>query len=776
MKLASYLWARETQSLKVAVLLGICLASPSTAAQITVQHGPTPIVRGEANGERDMTVSNGLFALAFAVDSAPPWGVARGGIVDIAIIRDGQLGEDFASLVDFMPDNWSAWPSSYQQVEIIKQSERELTVRTRRDWAQVELETLFHLRLNDPLVHITTTMRNTGDKALPNLKTGYVAWPDGGYKFGIPGQHGQASGTSNEGLANWSAFYDEHWVMGLHAPFASIFDRFARDRYQQHDLASGEQKTFEAWLQIEGRGDLATLVKSEIEIEALRAGSVFGEVRSNDGNLVERCAVVVLKNGKPYSWTLCKRGRYNMALPAGSYTLYATARAHAPGPTQSIDLKTGAKMQLDHQGLQRPGVVSIDVKEALNDKPLDARIAIRSGYKPLIEFLGQKVFFTELKAPGRASFPMAPGDYEFEINAGGGFTAPRLLVTTTVRSGEQSVIKAEVAVQEHPVEQHWYGVDLHHHSDVLDGYTAPEYVLRSELASGMDFSFLSDHNSMVNNPEMERLSASRSIPFIGGTELSASWGHFNAYPLTPGKEIDIDVGKATVQDVFSLARRLGARVLHVNHPYSQYGYFRNLETQVMRNGKLDTAAPGGYDPGFDLAEIKPRLTAEDHQQNLDTLARVWQLWNVGKRAYLVGASDVHDIWKHESGAARTYVYMEATPTIDSLVTAVKEGRSYATQGPLIFPKLVFGSEVEQPVGTELVLEYRLAAVSGLHSATLIEKGSAIQTRDFKTPLKSAPQVFTVNPRADTWYSLGVEDAKGNLAYSNPVWVTTIKQQ
>ncbi len=194
----------------------------------------------------------------------------------------------------------------------------------------------------------------------------------------------------------------------------------------------------------------------------------------------------------------------------------------------------------------------------------------------------------------------------------------------------------------------------------------------------------------------------------------------------------------------------------------------------MRNGKPDTAAPGGYDPAFDLVEIQPSYTPAHRQQNLDTLARVWQLWNIGKRTYLVGASDVHDVWKWESGAARTYVHITQAPNTDNLVIALKAGRSYATQGPLIFPKLVFGSEIEQPVGTELELEYQLAAVSGLRSVTLIEKGSAIQTRDFKTPLKSAPQVFTVNPRADTWYSLIVEDAKGNFAYSNPVWVTTMK--
>ncbi len=393
MKQASGLWAQATQLLKVATLLGVGLATTPALAQITIAHGPTPIPRGEANGERDITVSNGLFALAFAVDSAPPWGVARGGIVDIAIIRNGQLGNDFASLVDFMPNNWSAWPSSYQQVEIIKQTERELTVRTRRDWAEVELETLFHLRLNDPLVHITTTMRNTGDKALLKLQTGYVAWPDGGYLFGVPGQQGV---TSDSALASWSAAYDENWVMGLHAPFAEISSRYGRDRYHMHDLTPGEEKTFETWLQIENRGDLATLVKSEIELQQLPAGTVSGEVRSEDGALVDTSAVVVLIDGKPYTWALCEAGRYTLTLPRGTYSLYGTARAHAPGPIQSVNLEAGANIKLNHYGLQPPGLVSIDVTAAESGEPLDARVSIRSGHKPLIKFFGEEVFFTEL--------------------------------------------------------------------------------------------------------------------------------------------------------------------------------------------------------------------------------------------------------------------------------------------------------------------------------------------------------------------------------------------
>ena len=91
---------------------GILLPTLHAYADVTVATGPTDIPRGDATGANDITVSNGIFAVAFAVDSAPPWGVARGGIVDIAILDDGDPGYDIASLADFMPNNWSSWPTT----------------------------------------------------------------------------------------------------------------------------------------------------------------------------------------------------------------------------------------------------------------------------------------------------------------------------------------------------------------------------------------------------------------------------------------------------------------------------------------------------------------------------------------------------------------------------------------------------------------------------------------------------------------------------------------
>ncbi len=204
----------------LAILCAATLVSlPTAHADVSVATGPTTIPRGDATGARDITISNDLSALAIAVDTVPPWGVARGGIVDIAIVRDGEPGFDIASLADFMPNNWSSWPTTFQRVTVEKHSSDEAIVKTARDWGEVELETTFHVRDGDSKIHIVTRMTNRGEQTLEGLLSGYVVWPDGGYLFGVPGLPGVVSSAEDAALADWSAAYDERWVLGLHGPF-----------------------------------------------------------------------------------------------------------------------------------------------------------------------------------------------------------------------------------------------------------------------------------------------------------------------------------------------------------------------------------------------------------------------------------------------------------------------------------------------------------------------------------------------------------------------------
>lgn len=743
--------------LLTAIIVLAWLPWSAVHAGLSVVVGPTAIPRGNATAVRDITVRNDDFAVAFAVETAAPWGVARGGIVDIAIVRDGEIGYDFASLADFMPNRWSSWPTTYQRVSIEKQTADEVVIRTERDWGDVELLTRFTFRAGSRTIHLHTHMHNAGEVALEDIYSGYVVWPEGGSLFGVPGLHGVNSSAEDAALADWSASYDEHWALGLHAPFSQVVAYDGRDRYLPHTLQPGASRDFEAWLQIESDGSLAPLVRAEIEFGQLPHGRLSGRVAGSDGRAIERPAVVAIKNDAPYAWTLGRDGRYEFELPAGDYEVYATAQGYAPGAARAVNIAAGCDAQLDFADVQPPGAVRFRVAASDSGRMLDARIEILSGTRALIGFFGKNTLFTELDPVGETSASMPPGDYQFAVSAAGGFTSLREVVASTVKSGATSDLRVSIDVLAAPQAHGWYSADLHHHSDVLDGFTEPEYVLRSELAAGVDITFLSDHDSVVNNHAMRTLSAARGVQFMPGTEMSPSWAHFNAYPVDDGKDIDIDPGQSTVQEIFAAARRMGADIVEANHPYNSYGYFEALE---------QGAVPGGYDPGFDLVEI----VSGGHDSNRKTLERVWQMWNEGKRAYLAGGSDVHDVWLEESGAARTYVHVDGALDMDKFVASLQAGHAYASQGPLVFPAILFGSDIEHATGTELVLAYRIQAVSGLRAVRLIERGVELEARGFDGGNAAVAVEFAPRPETDTWYSLVVEDLQGRFAYTNPVWV------
>ena len=747
---------RFIQCLATILICGLLSAcgDPKTESALTVVTGPTPIPRGDAQGQNDITVNNGLFVVSFAVETAPPWGVARGGIVDIALLRDGKPGYDIASLADFMPNNWSSWPTTYQRVSIAEQSPAHVVVKSERDWGDAQLVTTFTIRGNDSRIAMKTTMTNASDENTEKILSGYVVWPDGGYLFGVPGLSGLVSSVEDEALADWTAAYDENWAMGLHAPFAEFVSYSGRDRYLPHTLGPGESRTFDAVLQIEARGDLSPFVAEEARVNGHTLGTIAGEVSSN-GVAVENPAIIATVDGKPYAWTIGNEGKFSFELPPNYYELYATAAGYSASSPAAVSLAADAELVVDFKDLNPPGVINMQVSNAGTGESLDARITIKTGQQSLIEYFGKSTFFTELSETGKATLTIAPGDYEFEVSAGGGFSSVKRLLPLTVTPGGTHNVSAEVAVVAIPSEFGWYSADLHHHSDVLDGFTKPEYVMRSELASGVDIIFLSDHDSMANNPEMQRLSDEAGKPFIPAAEISPSWAHFNAYPIDPDKTIEIDVGASPVQEIFAEARRLGADIIHANHPYGDYGYFGSLDAEEV---------PGGYSDDFDAIEI----TAGD---NSKTLTRAWELWNQGKRAYLVGGSDVHDVWNEVSGDSRTYAFVRGELGADAFIAAVKAGRAYASQGPIVYPGLMFGNDFQHKLGDTLTVAFTAIAANGLREAQLISNGELIDTMTYDGEESLVQRQFEVSPEESAWFSLLIEDQNGKLAYTNPIWVT-----
>ena len=749
---------RASRSAALAALLGVWGSLHEARAEVRVVSGPTPIPGGGATAPGDITVVNEKLAFALAVRSPVPYGLPRGALVDLAPVNGGHIGRDRVEFADFIPNNWAAWSNTYQHVEVLERGPRVARIRAVRDFGKVTITTLYSLESGSDQIAIRTTMSNDGDQTLTGLLSGLTLWPSGGFLFPVPGLAGIKEGKADGALAPRVVAYDADWTITLHAPYLDHIGWNSRDLFQQHTLAPHASRTFEGWLQVGSSGDLAPVVDAELRRAHLPSGRVHGSVASGSEPLAP-AVVVVEKNGVPYAWTLGHAGRYALRLPAGDYTLYATGRGYSRSSAATVHVGANTDLERDFADLRPPGRIEFAVSDTAHGTPLDARISVSEGDAPVVEFLGRKTFFTELQPRGHAAVSLAPGHYRFRVSSGGGFLAKDEEVPVEVAPGAVAPSKVQVTRLFDPPVLGWYAADLHHHADQAEAVTPPADLARSQLAAGLDLLFVSDHDSTVNHEALRAIAAQRAVPFLAGIEISPSWGHFNAYPIDPGAKLAIDPGTANIDALLAEARREGATVVQVNHPYNPYGYFTSLDAGV---------APGGFNPGFDLIEINAAGPDDDPK----VVARAWKFWNEGKRYYLSGGSDTHDVWNQQSGRVRLFAHVDGTLTAAGFVAAVKSGCAYVSHGPLIFPQQPCGP-IRVGGGRSAVLAFRLGSVAGLRQAQLIGDGRVLKTREFpKTPLHAHAEFALQAADAAHWYALVVEDSTGARAYTDPYWVST----
>jgi hypothetical protein len=746
------------------------------AAQGKVQlsEGPTDIVNGVALHDEDITVSNEYFKIAFAVGTTPPWGVPHGSIVDSAIFVDGAWTDNRTALIDFLPHGWSAWPSSHQEVRVKEHDDQRAVIEITRDYDEhIELVTTYVVEAGNNVLDVSTRMTNTGDKPYTDLLAGYSLCTLSGYMFG-------PWGTTEKGYdqvaADWFGDYvlgyDQNFAMALHYPG---FTDFAwgtgwRDLYHKQTLAPGDSVVLDAWIQFEDVGSSALVMEQNLELKDQEFGRVQGTAQTSDGQSVDQ-PVVIFEKAAPdgqdmlYAWTVGDEGGYEIPLQPGEYVVHAAAQGYSLTPQQNVVVKQGEEVAVDFENMEKGGSVTVTVVDKATQQPVDARIEVIEGPEILVEYVGAKTFFTELDTPGKATFLLPQGKYVLSLGRGAGFISRAEKVDLEVASGGQHMVMQSIEQLVDLPQRGWYSADLHHHSDILDGVTPPEMLVRSQLASALDMIFVSDHDSTANNQRIADLARSRNVPIIPSIEVSPNWGHINVLPLDADGTDPLIDPSGTASSILAKARELDALTM-INHPYITYGYFHSDDKDMV---------PGGWDPDFDLVEINGAISTKDNHKALE---RVWEFWNNNEKYYLAGGSDVHDVWQYPSGNIRTIARVKGDFSLKKYYQALKQGNSYASYGPLVFPEHDFGQTV-QADGDNFELKAELASVLGIAKATVVTKGTTFNEdgelegfahqQSFEGSAQESLAV-ALSPEEDTWYALIIEDVDGNWAMTNPIWV------
>ena len=235
--------------------------------------------------------------------------------------------------------------------------------------------------------------------------------------------------------------------------------------------------------------------------------------------------------------------------------------------------------------------------------------------------------------------------------------------------------------------------DPHMHTNKSDGQPSISERIRSVVAEGIEVLAATDHNFITDYlPILKNLGLDKELTVIPGSEVTTpDVIHYNTYPmeLRPGELGNgaINAAAEKASPLFNASRRQNpGAVLQVNHPRAgDLGYFNNL------NLDLESAATAlaDLDLSFDLLEVVngPYF----YSSNQAAIEDWFHLLNRGYFFPIVGSSDSHGIDREEPGYSRTYVSLpdEKGKPLDqaAFIDALKKGRSFVTNGPLIDLKI-----------------------------------------------------------------------------------------
>ncbi len=765
------------RALSILLLLAIAVSAlammhpVNTVAQASgalVLRGATPVPEGDATNPEDLTLINEYLAVTIAVGSTPPWGVTKGNIMDGAPIKDGEILQDVLAQFSFLVNGWGNWATP-ESIEVVQNGSGAAIVRVTGYWNDVKVVTTYKLEDGKNYLEVETTITNEGSDTY-DLTTGFAMSLRRGWTF-TPGfgTGTHYSPTPKEELGvfdDWTSGYHEDFAVGLLAPYYTHLSTSTSwvDPLTKIRLGPGESRSFRAYLIFVPEGSTNAILETVAQIEGRELGTVTGSVTATDGSAVDEPIAVVMKDGRPYCWSIGSGGTYAVSLPPGEYTIHVEARGYGPSGDHPVSVAAGEETTLDINDVQIPGKVTISVYDAATNKSLDAKILINGGPKTVIQYLATNVVYTDPDNIGHVTIELAPGTYDISVEHGAGFISePVVFQGVNVTPNTNIDLEARISFEVDPNEYGYYSADLHHHSNILDGRTPPEYLVVAQAAAGLDFAFVSDHDSVANWGIIEQYAAARGMPFIPSVEISPAWAHFNPYPV---KNPDALIYRGTAKEILEAARAAGAIVIRMNHPYTGSGYLHAIENNIV---------PGGYWPDWDVAEINGRFGRDDNA----TLRYMMMLWDLGVMRYITAGSDTHDIWASPyTGSPRVYAYIEGEPTPEAFALAEKNGHSFITYGPLIFLDPVPGTIIPAGEGN-VTITANIYSVDGISRVVAVGTGGQrLLDRKFEdTPNKATIEV-SVSPddlltkgKQTGWVIIMVWDSDGSLAITNPVWVT-----
>jgi histidinol phosphatase-like PHP family hydrolase len=288
----------------------------------------------------------------------------------------------------------------------------------------------------------------------------------------------------------------------------------------------------------------------------------------------------------------------------------------------------------------------------------------------------------------------------------------------------------------------WFRGNLHTHSDRSDGLAPPEQVLAEYREAGYDFVVLTDHFEARWGWTVTDTSNARTGGFttLLGAELSsADWDDEDVFWINAiGLPADFPAPRSGEPHAAAIQRA------------AQVGAYNVLLHPGLTN-LLD----------FDGLPIEHLHAVETYNQNLavewpdqaESRYVVDALLTRGHRLHVTVGDDAH--WHHPWDRFGAWIEVQADRLDpELLLSALKAGAYYSTQGPRIDDVHVDGSRVH--VHCSPVRSVALTGIHGFRSDVVIGD-----------PLEQAS--LHLDKLRSPYWRVTITDACGKRAWTNPVW-------
>ncbi len=342
---------------------------------------------------------------------------------------------------------------------------------------------------------------------------------------------------------------------------------------------------------------------------------------------------------------------------------------------------------------------------------------------------------------GNFTCDIPAGDYLVRASKGSEYTFG--YADLTVRPGETSEVSLSITQFADIEKEGYYAGDIHHHSiysspvwggtdDVIESC---KEVADSMRAMGLKYGALSDHHNILNHEEWKKTETEDFLP-IPSKEISTSNGHVLSLGVD-GFDVIYDIPHGEARTESALRKEFirmtdeikeHGGLAQLNHPrdhqvsiswnkdfYDMTDIFETMEiwngSNPMYYGTTNAMAADFWRDLLEQGRFIPATTGSDthntrandyHKLNGEVLWLCEEVRNFLKedheefkedRKYLEVFRDMTDAYAPmleewaktslSSGCVRTYVKLPGKPNRESVLYALRHGRSFLTNGPML---------------------------------------------------------------------------------------------